>query len=84
MSKQLQDHAAVVALMFRGENYRTDKNLGSTPQRNLDSPATKFVALEDFRRKVIVCEPKDCEDRNEARAAVLDQVSNLMFLAASC
>jgi hypothetical protein len=28
---------------------------------------TMFVALEDFRRKVILFEPPDCKGRDEAR-----------------
>ena len=31
------------------------------------SPDTMFVALEDFRRKVILFEPPDCKARDEAR-----------------
>ena len=40
-----------------------------------------FVALEDLRRKVILFEPPDCKARDEARAAVLDQGSNMILAA---
>ena len=46
----------------------TDKVLGHDTDSTA-SPDTKrkFVALEDFRRNVMLFEPKDCTDRNEAR-----------------
>ena len=49
-----------------GASTEDDKMLGYDTVSTA-SPVTRFVALEDFRRKVILFEPPDCKERNEAR-----------------
>jgi len=51
---------------FEGTPTEDDKMLGYDTVSTA-SPVTRFVALEDFRRKVILFEPPDCKERNEAR-----------------
>ena len=51
---------------FREITTEEDKALGYGTVSKA-SPDTMFVALEDFRRKVILFEPPDCTARNEAR-----------------
>ena len=51
---------------FREITTEEDKALGYGTVSKA-SPDTMFVALEDFRRKVILFEPPDCKARDEAR-----------------
>jgi hypothetical protein len=51
---------------FQEITTEADKSLGYGTVSKA-SPATKFVALEDFRRKIILFEPPDCKERDEAR-----------------
>ena len=51
---------------FREITTEEDKALGYGTVSKA-SPDTIFVALEDFRRKVILFEPPDCKARDEAR-----------------